>query len=173
MGMLSRAFILAMLFASVALAQQQDQTMMERIMNPNRDKLNPMGEKKFAQKPFEGREFAGVRDFGGVSKAPTKDFATRKFLGIRNPWFGKKEFETDAARGLRKFAFADKEYSSRSIDTREAPDAAKGMVVRPSGMNTTKEFLDRGKSQDAIDAANPAGKPLSIDDVRTLLNRNR
>lgn len=162
-----------MLFATAAFAQQQDQTMMERIMNPNRDKTNPMGAKKFAQKPFEGREFAGVRDFGGVSKAPTKDFATRKFLGIRNPWFGKKEFETDAARGLRKFALADREYSSRTVDTREAPDAKRGMVVRSAGMDTTKQFLDRGKSQDALDAATPAGKPLSIDDVRELLNRNR
>ncbi|MBU3665195.1 MAG: hypothetical protein FGM15_04860 [Chthoniobacterales bacterium] len=162
-----------MLFASAALAQQQDQSLMERIMNPQRDKANPMGSKKFEAQPFEGREFAGARDFGGTKAAPTREFGTRKFLGIRNPWFGPKEYATDAARGLRKYALSDRIYGSRAVDTPEAYDAERGMAVRSPGMDTTKQFLGRGKSQDAIDAASPAGKPLSIDEVRELLNRNR
>ena len=78
--MLFRALIVAILFAVPAAAQQQEQGMMDRIMNPNRDRANPMGEKAFSSSPFAASEFRGSREYGGLKSAPTKEYATRVFL---------------------------------------------------------------------------------------------
>jgi hypothetical protein len=116
-----------MFFAATAAAQQQEQRMMDRIMNPDRDRSNPMGAKAFSAKPFEGREFQGAVEYTGVKAARTKEFTTREFLGIRNPWFGKRVYATEAARELNRYVLADRDYSSRSFETR--PRWTK--VVRP------------------------------------------
>ena len=100
-----------MIFATTAVAQQQEQGMMNRILNPDRDRANPMGEKAFTGKPFEGRAFAGTGEYTGVKSARTKEFTTREFLGIRNPWFGKKVYSTEAARELNRYVLADRDYA--------------------------------------------------------------
>ena len=176
-GMLSRPIWLAMiLFASApgVFAQQQEQQMLDRIMNPDRDRANPMGAKAFTSKPYEGREFRGVSEFTGVKTAPTKEYTTREFLGIRNPWFGKKVFATDAAQEVRRYAAADREYTSRAVETRAVRDGERAADVRnKTEAEAGRSFLGRGKSQDAITAAYPSQGALTIDEVRELLNRPR
>lgn len=163
-----------MIFAATAAAQQQDQQMMERIMNPERDRANPMGAKAFEGRPFSGREFAGARDYHGVKSARTKEFATREFLGIRNPWFGRKIFETEAARELNRYVLADRAYGTRAVPVRAVPGGDRRAAVNErAGGDATRTFLGRGKSQESLGQQYPAGGALSIDEVRELLNRNR
>jgi len=172
--MLSRLISLAMFFAVTAAAQQQEQRMMDRIMNPDRDRANPMGAKAFSAKPFEGREFQGAGEYTGVKAARTKEFTTREFLGIRNPWFGKRVYATEAARELNRYVLADRDYSSRAFETRAAVDEGRSAQLRDAtGKDNTREFLARGKAQGSIDAVNPSGGSLTIDEVRDLLNRPR
>lgn len=172
--MLSRLTWLAMIFAATAAAQQQEQRMMDRIMNPDRDRANPMGVKAFTAKPFEGREFQDGGEYTGVKAARTKGFTTREFLGIRNPWFGKRVYTTEAARDLNRYVLADRDYSSRSFETRAAVDEGRSAPLREAtGDENTREFLARGKAQGSIDAVNPSGGSLTIDEVRELLNRPR
>lgn len=147
---------------------------MDRIMNPDRDRANPMGEKAFSGKPFEGREFRGPGEYTGVKSARTKEFTTREFLGIRNPWFGKRVYATDAARELNRYVLADRGYSSRDVETRTARDAERPAVVADrTGGESGRVFLARGKAQGSISAAYPSGGAMTIDEVRELLNRNR
>jgi len=161
-------------FVAPAAAQQQEQRMMDRILNPDRERANPMGTKAFSAKPFEGREFEGAGGYTGVKAARTKEFTTREFFGIRNPWFGKKVYSTEAARELNRYVLADRDYSSRSVETRAAVDENRTAPLREAtGKDNTREFLARGKAQGSIDATYPSGGALTIDEVRELLNRPR
>ena len=172
--MLGRLTLLAMIFAATAVAQQQEQRMMDRIMNPDRDRANPMGEKAFEAKPFEGRKFSETGEYTGVKSARTKEFTTREFLGIRNPWFGKKVYATDAARELNRYVLADRDYASRSVETSAARDEGRSAVLRDATeADNSRAFALRGKSQGSIDASYPSGGALTIEEVRELLNRNR
>lgn len=172
--MLSRLLLLAMLFASVAVAQQQEQRMIDRLLNPDPSKVNAMGSKSFDTRPYEGAKYEGVREFNGVKSAQTKGFATREFLGIRNPWFGKKVFATEAARDLHRYVLADKVYDTKAVESQAAREDGRTAVlpVRTEA-DATRPFLGKGKSQAQLDVAYPQGQPLSIDEVRDLLNRPR
>jgi len=169
--MVFRALIVAILFAVPAVAQQQEQGMMDRIMNPNRDRANPMGEKAFSSSPFAASEFRGSREYGGLKSAPTKEYGTRIFFGVRNPWFGRRVFETRAAQELNRYVLSDKAYASRSVETKAAREAQKS-APKVDGAVDTRDFLARGKSQGSLNNNNPAGPALSIGEVRDLLNRN-
>lgn len=170
--MVFRALILAILFALPAAAQQQEQSMMDRIMNPKADKANPMGEKAFKATPFASSEFRGAKAYGGVKEAQTKEFGTRSFLGIRNPWFGKKVYETRAAEELTRYVLSDKAFASRAVESKPARDAFK-RAEGVDGAVDARDFLARGKSQGSLNNTYPSGPALSIDEVRELLNRNR
>lgn len=163
-----------MFFAATAAAQQQEKNMMERFFNPDMEQKSSFAGRSFEGKSFASREFRGADGYAGVKSAPTKDFATRKFLGIRNPWFGKKVYETGSAPDLRRYALADRGYSTRSVPTRASRDATR--QVPASGKteaDATRSFLGRGKSQDSLNASNPSGAALSVDEVREILNRSR
>lgn len=148
--------------------------MLDRIMNPDRDRANPMGAKEFTSKPFEGRTFEGAGEFTGVKSARTKEFVTREFLGIRNPWFGKKVFATEGAADLHRYVVADREYSSRSVETRTVRDGGKAAQVdNRTEAVASRSYLGRGKAQGSIDTAYPSQGPMTVDEVRDLLNRPR
>ena len=161
-----------MLFASVAMGQQQDRTMIDRIMNLDRARPNPMGGKEFETAAFAAREFRGGDGYAGVKPVRTKEFGTRSFLGIRNPWFGNKVYETKAARELTRYVLGDKAFASREVDAGEAPDARR-QNADDGRVADTRRFLGRGKSQKILDQSYPSGAALSIDEVREILNRNR
>jgi hypothetical protein len=171
--MVGRALLLAMLFAPLAAGQVQEQRMMDRIMNPKADQANPMGGRSFNSTSFAAKKFDGGREYRGLKPARTKEFATRKFLGIRNPWFGKKVYETEAARELTRYVLSDKEFASRAVEAKTAREEGRS-APRVDGEIDTRQFLGRGKSQGSLDNTySQGGAPLSLNEVRELLNRNR
>ena len=170
--MVFRALTVAILFALPAVAQQQEQGMMDRIMNPKADKANPMGEKAFKAAPFASSEFQETKGYGGVKEVGTKEFGTRSFFGIRNPWFGKKVYETRAAEELTRYILSDKSFASHSVESKPARDASK-RAAGVDGAVDARDFLARGKSQGSLNNTYPSGSALSIEEVRELLNRNR
>lgn len=145
--------------------------MMDRIMNPRADKENPMGDKAFKAAPFSAKQFEGSKGYGGVKSAATKEYGTRSFLGIRNPWFGKKVYETRAAQELTRYVLSDKAFASRSVE----PKASRDVKKRAAGLDgavDARDFLARGKSQGALNNTFSSGPALSLDQVRELLNRD-
>ena len=177
--MLNRLLLLAMLFAVSAAAQTQEKSMMERFFNPDMSLKSSFSGKEFEGKGFEGksygsRSFQGANSYAGVKSAQTKEFNTRKFLGIRNPWFGKKVYETDAVGDLRRYALADRGYSTKSVATKASRDASRQAASSgKTEADATRSFLGRGKSQDSLNASNPTPGRLSVEEVREMLNRNR
>lgn len=147
--------------------------MMDRIMNPKVDQANPMGAKAYSGTAFSARKFEGGGEFRGIKPARTKEYTTRKFLGIRNPWFGRKVYETEAARELTKYVLSDKEFASRAVESKAAPEEGRD-ALQLDGEIDARQFLGRGKSQASLNQGyGQGGAPLSLDEVRELLNRNR
>ena len=145
---------------------------MDRIMNPKTDRENPMGEKTFEASPFSARSYRGAKEYGNVRSAETRGYRTRVFLGIRNPWFGKKVYETRAARELTRYVLSDKGFASRAVESKSARDSGK-RAAGVDGAVDAREFLARGKAQGSLNNAHSTGPALSIDEVRELLNRDR
>lgn len=146
---------------------------MDRIMNPQIEAANPMGNKAYSSTAFTAREFQSSRAYAGVRDAPRQqEFGTRSFLGIRNPWFGKKVYETRAARDLTRYVLSDKAFASRAIEPTAAPEARRAVPVA-AGRTYDRDYVVNGRSQAAISAQHSGGAPLSLDEVRELLNRNR
>ena len=166
-----RAVVFAFLFVSIADAQEQDKKLLDRLLKPDTT----------LQNGAQGRQFTA----GGATitkTAPTKSFhvATRKaergFWNTRQ--ISSAEFRTQSSRdGERaaslatrtQIAKADVPYSTTSYaGVRAAPDADRAAPV--SDYPDTRPFLGRGKSQKALSAQN---HPLTIDEVRELLNKNK
>jgi hypothetical protein len=165
-----------MIFAASAPAQEQDQRMMDRILNPDRERKNEMSGKSFEGREFSGKKFSTGDGYTGVKSVQSKEFNTRTFLGIKNPWFGKKVHETSAAsQGMHRYLLGDRSYATREVPVRGVAGTDRQAAVNDrTSVQASRAYLARGKAQGAIDQQFPSTTgPLSIDEVRELLNRNR
>ncbi len=156
-----------------ATAQQQDSQMLERILNPDRNRTSPIGEKGLSSGGYPAREFKGG-GFSGVKQAPTREYRTRSFLGIRNAWFGRPVHETRAAREINRYVFSDKAYATQAVPVRPDRDASRTNADNAKASpSADRPFLGRGKSQKILDQDYPEPAPMTIEQVRELVNRNR
>jgi len=175
-GLLTITFsILAMV---VCHGQQQEQSINQRLklqMDDYRNgKESPMNSKAFAgnstlnikgSQTEKASAYLGAKKFGG-----SDSFTTRDFFGLKNPWFGKKVYNSDAASLWSKslVANADKKFAVSATSEKAYKDATK-QAQKSTPVVEQKPFIPRGAAQGALDKAN---KDLSIDDVRSILNKN-
>jgi hypothetical protein len=167
---------IAVLASSVPLsAQQQERKLLDRIQRPNMELTNPMQAKSFeggggvkmksasiGKIPYDAGKTANPRSFSG----------TRSFLGIKNPWFGNRIFETKAAplsgaANLNSsFTVRDAATGGFSASDKKAPVASSDLNLRP--------FLIRGNSAQGLDQiSDKISKEMTIDDIREILNKPR
>jgi hypothetical protein len=159
-----------LLSIAVAVAQEQEQKMLDRLLKPNTSIENSMQTKQFVA----GGEVL-------TKKAPTKPFFIprgwweKKYLGVKE--VRPKEFATEQSRfsakqantsSRNKLAKVDEPYRTAAYVTREAPDVHRSVETADYPGNRT--FLLEGKSQKAFSAQD---RPLTIDEVRELLNKNK
>ena len=151
--------------ATASYAQEQERKLVDRLLSPNTKLANPDQNKKFT---------------GGL-EAPTRSAATKSFyVSERNL---SRTFVAD--RSAKTTSFRTRNYSTQSATvptlppvrsyqtkrTREAPPSAystKKYATRDFAGN--RPFLGQGKSQKALHAQD---RPLTIDEVRVLLNKNK
>lgn len=172
--------ILWLLAASCCLAQEQEiklSNILERNMADIKSgKASPLTNKAFQSSTTmdlkkSGDEKMSYRDRKkGFGSDP---FTTRSFFGLKNPWFGKKVFKSDAAGPWSKTSVTDanEKYKVETAKT-DAFAQSKKKVNTSSQVVESKPFLGKGAVQGALDAENPKKKDLSIDDVREILNKN-
>ena len=146
---------------------------MDRLLRPNMNLASSEQNKKFT---------------GTKSNAFDKQARTHSFHLVRSsaakPWTGERTF-TPQQFAARHFRAGDSaaNISTRSQllkdDTVVATSAASaGTRVAPESSETaatreyagSRPFLDKGKSQKALERHN---KPLTIDEVRELLNKSK
>ncbi len=155
-------------------AQQQEEHLLNRLLN-SRDKkfANPLGEKSFQGTPdLMVRGAADQKQaYGDKKNFATETFSTRSFLGIKNPWFGNKVFNTKTDEDWSKKALNDagKKYKVEKAQVQEYYQAGKSAEMKDTSLEVRNAPV-KGAAQGSLDETK---KNLSIDDVRQILNKNR
>jgi hypothetical protein len=153
-------------------AQDQEKKLVDRLLKPDMTLQNDAQNKKFIgdgsasinkranagtfyvhQKP-RSKNFAGTRDFS------TTQFYSRTYRGGRNGY----EVSSQQTIANSKAIYA----SQTARGVRDAPQSGKKVASRANA--GTRPFLDEGKSQKSLNRQND---PLTIEQVRELLNKNK
>ena len=160
--------------ASTALAQEQERKLIDRVLKPDTSLANPAQNKKFA----------GERLASFDKKAPTSSFyfapkSVAKTFPETDRTLTPRQFGARHFRAGDSSAYIASRSQWTKNDTVIATTAATaGTQVAPESKVTasTREyagnrpFLGKGKSQKALQAQN---KPLTIEQVRELLNKSK
>ena len=151
--------------ATVGYSQEQERKLVNRLLSPDTKLSNSDQNKKFnggteaatrsaSTKTFYVSEKKLSKSFVADRQAPTSTFSARGYttksatLATSPPIKG---FETKKARDISTNAYPTKKYAARDF----------------AG---NRPFLGQGKSQKALHAQD---RPLTIDEVRELLNKNK
>jgi hypothetical protein len=162
--------VLAVLLCGIrfATAQDQEQKLIDRLLKPNTELQNTQYEKKFLADKTSVNKQATVSTFYWQQKAApksfngTRDFSTRDFDS--HPFYRSGQtFDTKPSETGRRTA---------TVSTARAPRSFYdgGKTANSRAFSGTRQFLDKGKSQKSLDRTNP---PMTIDQVRELLNKNK
>lgn len=165
--------VLLALLAGVSLmfAQERGDKLLDRLLRPNLSMTNPAQNKTFAagsasleqrvqNKTFHAPEELAMDSFGGTRTLSPREFAVRHFrIGD----------STVAAARQSQFAnAATVQVVSAASVNHAASENGHSLSAAPSADN--RPFLGQGKSQRALRAYD---RPLTIEQVRELLNKNK
>jgi hypothetical protein len=163
--------ILALCVARAS-AQEQEQKLLERVLKPDMSLQNHQQDKQFTGGGSVTVKQARTKSFFFFKRRPEKEFPAgsfnaKEFSGTRVSQYQKAEAYVTTKRRIPK---ADVPYSTAAFaSVREATDANKSVDIPEFGA-ATRPYLGRGKSQKALSQQD---RPLTIDQVRELLNKNK
>jgi hypothetical protein len=154
-------------------AQEQENKLVDRLLRPDMTLQNSEQKKKFiadgasinkprncgvgtfyVEKKSNSKSFSGIRDF------LTRHFNSRSVHGRRSEF----EISSQQAVGNSRRTYA----TQTARGPRDTPQSDKMVASRAYAEN--RPFLDQGKSQKSLNRQNA---PLTIDQVRELLNKNK
>lgn len=150
----------------------QDRKLIDRILRPDMSLSNPVQNKSFnGGKSFAAGKASAPRPFWFVNKTNPHRFVSGSFWGAKGFWGGGSQYATAPASTATKFApfDSDRTVATKTKSVEAAYDAGRTYRTRPQ---ETRPFLNQGKTQKELDAQQAARKPLSIDEIRELLNKN-
>ncbi len=148
---------------------------MKRILHPTLNSAGDLqgktfyggGDKGFSTKSgnvktFQWTDFLRLKTFGGSKKYGAKDY-----------WTGDYEAGGKKARTQGNYTIPNSETNVevKTNPVKEDRDAGKTQETKDYDKN--RPYLIPGKAQKALDSQQEAQKPLSVDDVRKLLNTTR
>lgn len=161
------------LFAGVfaASAQEQESKLVNRLLKPNTSMANSAQDKKFVASGISVDKQVPARRFYSREKSLTKNFSAERAFTPKQ--FAARHFRSgDSAANLSARSELTKSdtviATSAAPITRTAPD--NNATVAVAEFTGNRPFLGRGKSQKALNSQNP---PLTIDQVRELLNKSK
>ncbi len=179
------AILAAAFVVGTAAAQEQEEGLLERIFSKSKtDETDPMQNKQFGgTNRFASEEFQSAT-FDGVKPAETKDYTTRSFFGVKNPWFGNKIFDAPTDKlsqksdGSADKTFSTADFLAKSYETGE--DESRLAETRVPTALEPREFAvfdPRSRQSDSTQEmqgfVNNLSQDLSIEDVRALLNKGQ
>jgi hypothetical protein len=151
-------------------AQEQERSLVDRLLRPNMELQNSAQGKKFATKPAVIEHRGTVGTFFLKPNLPQKSFEDARVLNI-------KEYRSRSFNGGSSAIAVDQ---NRSAHISSAPEISnfRGATNAHDADKTVpgRNFADQhpfraeGKSQKSLDRQNP---PLTIEQVRELLNKNK
>jgi hypothetical protein len=165
------AFMALLAGISATSAQEQEGKLVDRILKPNMSLVNSAQNEKFDAAGNSVAKHALSKSFCTLDKSFAKSFpAARTFSP---PQFAAHDFRggdaianASARSQLMKTGTID--VAAASDGTHVAPENAKNLPMASFAGN--RPFLGRGKSQKALSAQD---RPLTIEKVRELLNKNK
>ena len=171
MGKLLTIPVLLLAAASCLRAQDQERKLVDRLLRPDMTLQSNEQKKKFIADGTSINKKASVGTFYVEKKPNSKTFS-------RAPGFLTRQFNSRPYHGNRS-AFENSSQqtvgNSRSAyptqtahGPHDAPQSDKKVTSRTYAQN--RPFLDQGKSQKSLNRQNA---PLTIDQVRELLNKNK
>ena len=156
------------------------------VMMPNQNRTFDTRTARFGTTSALGSREARTGEFHFEDRVRTKSFGTRDFATKGAPMVDEK-YETKAAP-VKESWFSRLTARTKKYETREARDAGKTAETRalPGG---DKPYLVKGRKQGAYDTHGPAAmamggdrsdgqswsgdvKPMTVEDVKKLLNKN-
>jgi hypothetical protein len=155
-----------------ARGQDQEKKLLDRLLKPDMTLQNDAQNKKFVadnRSSINKRATVGsfyVQKKTHSKKFPgTQDFSTTQFYS-QTYHDGRKMYNASSQQGIANARSAYANQTARGV--REAPQSGKKVASR--GYAGNRPFLDEGKSQKSLNQQNT---PLTIDQVRELLNKNK
>ena len=153
-------------------AQEQEKKLVDRLLKPDMTLHNDAQNKKFTadgSASINKRATVGAfyihkkpnqKSYSATGQFSAQEYNSRTFNS------GRSAFNTSSqhAMGNSRVAYA----TQTSNGTRDAPESDKKVPAR--GYGQTRPFLDEGKSQKSLNRQNA---PLTIEQVRELLNKNK
>ena len=171
-----RIVAIGMLFVGLltARAQEQERGLMDRLLKPDTSLANPAQNKKFTgERATSFDKPARAQSFYTARKPVTKTFAeSDRALTPRQ--FAARHFRAgDSAAYIASRSQPTKNdtvipTATATEGTRVAPEATQTATTHQYASN--RPVLDKGKSAKALRAQN---KPLTIEQVRELLNKSK
>ncbi len=163
-------FLILLSSVMLASAQEQERKLLDRLLKPDMTLQNNLQDKQFR-----------VADGPIAKKAPTKAFFVPERTREKSFWNTRhvsvNNFQANDSREARReanlstrsrIAKLDARYSTLTYgDVRELPETQK--VVAVSDFHGVRKFQGQGKSQRFLNAQH---RPLTIEQVRELLNKN-
>jgi hypothetical protein len=151
--------------------QEQERKLVDRLLRPDMDLKNEAQHKKFIADgtsinkratvgTFYVQKKSNQKNFSGTGQFSTREFNSQSFHGKRSSF----SVPSQQAVGNSGPAYANQ--SARGV--RDASRSEKKVPVRPYAEN--RPFLDEGKNQKSLNRQN---EPLTIEQVRELLNKNK
>jgi hypothetical protein len=152
-------------------AQDQERKLVDRLLKPDMTLQSSEQKKKFIADGTSINKKASVGTFYVEKKTNSKtfpkkgEFSTRQFDS--QPFHGnRRAFENSSRQTVGNSRLAYPTQTARG--PRDAPQSDKKVASRAYAEN--RPFLDQGKSQKSLNRQNA---PLTIDQVRELLNKNK
>ena len=152
-------------------AQVQDKKLIDRLLEPDMSLQNSAQNKKFTVEGATKTKQAPTKSFYVAARPREKEFkGTRSFFtkifGTRRSRYG----DTQANLKTRSTIATPEIPLTTSAYASVPPAYPTKRTYEVSEFPGTRPFLARGKSQKALSAQD---RPLTIDQVRDLLNKNK
>ena len=158
------------LSAPILIAQQQERTLIDRLLRPDMELQNNAQGKKFVTHSAVIERRGAVGTFFLQPRPPEKSFADSRTVSTKQfaAATAKSSAMTTASVAEHQVNLPPPVTSSNVVDLHSAVDAPKQLA----GINFggQRAFREQGKSQKSLDRRNP---PLTIEQVRELLNKNK
>jgi hypothetical protein len=151
--------------------QDQERKLVDRLLKPDMTLQNDAQHKKFVADgssinkratvgTFYLQKKSNQKSFSGTGQFSTQEFNSQSFHSKRSAF----NVTSQQATGNSRSAYANKSAGG----VRDASQSGKKVPVRAYAEN--RPFLDEGKSQKSLNRQNA---PLTIEQVRELLNKNK
>jgi hypothetical protein len=163
-------FCLTCLCFSASWAQQQEPSLVDRLLRPNMELHNKAQSKKFVARSAVVEHRGSVGTFVLQPNRVEKSFVNTHALTT-------SEYPSRSAATGRTVSSAQNRSANTpgSVETSSVRDIHSANAPHHAGTNSRMfsdqhQFREQGKSQKTLDRQNP---PMTIDQVRELLNKNK